>query len=112
MVELSNNDIANVDSIFRSRYNIDLYGRNIAWFEQLEDVAEHYKYYNRQYLGYTNGTEEIKVLISLLNFKDRRRAKEKFSSWEKEIVVGFGEFYELNTKRFEVNLAEGSLRIF
>lgn len=112
LINLTTNDIAKVDSIFQSRYNIDLTGKRIAWFKPLKDVNEYYKYHNRQYLGYKDGAGETKVLITFLNFRDTREAEEKFSDWRKNIIFGFGEFYELNIRRFEVNIREKTLRLF
>ena len=67
--------------------------------------------YNRQYVGYQNAKSDRIILINLLNFASKRKAKENFEGWETSYVIGFGEFYENNRIALSVNLTKREVSI-
>lgn len=67
-----------------------------------------YKKYNnwsRQYLAYLEGEEKV-ILIVLLNSSNRRFKRTEMRNWETQIVFGFGEVFEKNTRLFRVNISD------
>lgn len=69
-----------------------------------KNIKRCFFHYNRQYLGYQDQEGDVNIIINLLNFRNRRTAKEKFKNWEKYYFIGFGQFYEKNTLRVRVNI--------
>jgi hypothetical protein len=49
-------------------------------------------------------TGEYYILVDLLNFKRKRIAESKFEGWRENYFIGFGEYYEKNTRNYVVNL--------
>ncbi len=92
--------ILEAENILFSRYNKDL--EDIAWKE--ENARRKYWCYNRQYLAYIDLSGENIMIINLLNFKRKKKAVKGFEGWKEIYLVGFGEYYEKNTVRFEINL--------
>ena len=68
------------------------------------DTKKLYRSYNRQYAGFINKSGDRLVYMRLINFKSPKQAKKYFENWKEEIVVGFGDFYEENTRVFVINI--------
>jgi len=68
------------------------------------DTKKLYRNYNRQYAGFINEVGERLVYMRLLNFRSPEQSKKYFENWKEEIVVGFGDFYEENTRVFVINI--------
>lgn len=68
------------------------------------DARKLYRSYNRQYAGFINEEGERLVYMRLINFKSPKQSKKYFGNWKEEIVVGFGDFYEENTRVFVINI--------
>ncbi|QMU66223.1 MAG: hypothetical protein GKR88_19375 [Flavobacteriaceae bacterium] len=71
---------------------------------------EFYNYY-RQYLGYINSNQEKVIMVNMLNFNKKSKAKRMFENWDKDYVLGFGEFYEENQFIYTINLLKKTLQI-
>ncbi len=68
------------------------------------DAKKLYRRYNRQYAGFINEAGDKLVYMRLINFKSPKQSKKYFENWKEEIVVGFGDFYEENTRVFVINI--------
>jgi hypothetical protein len=68
--------------------------------------------YNRQYVGYLNANSDQIILIHLLNFKGKKKAKMNFSDWKNVYIVGFGDFYERNMLTVLVNLTKSEVSAY
>lgn len=68
--------------------------------------------YNRQYVGYQNASSDNVILIHLLNFENKKKAKVNFSEWKNAYVIGFGDFYERNMLTVTVNLTKKEVSIW
>ena len=95
--------------------NDQLYERMIEHAEiesrfAIKNPMRHYRKWKRQYFGHMNEQGEQIIEINLLNF-GVRNAKTKFAGWAKHFILGFGEFYEKNTRRYTYNLTTGKLKI-
>ncbi len=102
-------EIEQAEKILFNRYNKDLILDSL--YTHIKNVQKKYKRYNRQYLGYLDDSGDKIILINLLNFRKKKIAKEKFKGWNEEYIIGFGEYYEKNSVRYDVNLARGSLKL-
>ena len=76
----------------------------------IKKPSKHYRKWKRQYYGFINEKGEQLIEINLLNF-GARNAKEIFEGWNSNYFLGFGEFYEKNTRRYSFNLTTGKLVI-
>lgn len=88
------------ERVLNERYNID---------DSLNNETKPFKNvfwrYNRQYVGLLDtSTGEHYISVSLMNFKRRRIAESHFEGWRENYVVGFGDYYEKNTRTYLVNL--------
>lgn len=88
----SDEEIILAELVFTERYDKDI-NRSI----KASRVKKKYWKYNRQYLGYIDSLGNKKIVINLLNFKCRKKAKENFEGWKHGFFVGFGEYYEKNS---------------
>jgi hypothetical protein len=68
------------------------------------DTKRQYRNFNRQYAGFINEKDERLIYIRLLNFSKPKQAIKYFENWKEEIIVGFGDFYEENTRVFVINI--------
>lgn len=105
----SEEDVVKAELTLHQKYNEDL--NEVAWFKKEKDVKNKYWKYNRQYLGFVDQAGNKNVIINLLNFKCKKKAKEQFEGWEEFFFIGFGEYYEKNSVRFVVNLSTKQLRL-
>jgi len=76
----------------------------------IRNPTKYYRKWERQYFGYSNELGEQIIEINLLNF-GARKAKERFEGWTDDFILGFGEFYEENTRRYTYNLTTDKLEI-
>ena len=118
--EASNRFTPNKDQIHRSEeilingYNYALQNdkRVSSFLVKSKNVKKELKSYYRQYIGYIDSQGNHKIIIHLLNFKCRRKAQKYFDNWKNEYIIGYGEYYEKNTKTFIVSLDENKLDLF
>lgn len=105
--------IESVEEVFHKQF-YDLLSNDdrIKWSSIPENPRKHYRKYNRQYIGYSTTAGDTIVLINLLNFSKKGKAKKMFPTWKQEFVIGFGEFYEKNTLLITVNLTRHKLSFF
>jgi hypothetical protein len=68
------------------------------------DTKKLYRNYNRQYAGFINEAGERFVYMRLLNIRSPKQAKKYFENWKEEVMMGFGNFYEENTRVFVINI--------
>lgn len=68
------------------------------------DAKKLYRNYNRQYAGFKNESDERLIYMRLINFRSPKQSKKYFENWKEEIAVGFGDFYEENTRVFVINI--------
>lgn len=68
------------------------------------DTKQQYRKFNRQYAGFINEKDEKLIYVRLLNFSKPKQANKYFGNWKEEIIVGFGDFYEENTRVFVINI--------
>lgn len=78
----------------------------LKYVDRIPNYPKEFRKWNRQYFGYINSHGEKLVVIHLLNFTNKRKARSNFPSWNKEFIVGFGEFYEKNVRLYQYNLVQ------
>lgn len=102
--------VKQAEQIFIEKYNSTM-GNDprVLGFKPVEDVKNKFREYNRQYLGYIDQNGDKVILIQLLNFENRRKAKKNFPNWQNEFITGFGDFYERNVTIFTVNISDKTL---
>lgn len=71
---------------------------------------EFWKYY-RQYIGYIKINGEKVIMVNMLNFRKKNKAKKAFENWKEDYIVAFGEFYEENLFSYIVNLSIEKLQL-
>ena len=76
----------------------------------IKNPSKYYRKWKRQYSGYLNDQGEQIIKINFLNF-GVRKSKEPFKGWADNYILGFGEFYEKNTRQYSYNLNTGKLEI-
>lgn len=81
------------------------------WKKAIEetDTKRQYRNFNRQYVGFINGEGEKLIYLRLLNFSKSKQANKYFENWKDEIILGFGDFYEENTRVFVINLNQNQI---
>jgi hypothetical protein len=77
-----------------------------------KSVKKEFCNYYRQYLGYINKNNEKIIVVNMLNFRRKSKAKKNFEDWDKEFILGFGEFYEENQFLYKVNLSKKDLQLW
>lgn len=73
-------------------------------------VKKRFRKYYRQYAGFINTEKDTIIFIRLMNFSNKKRAKENFSNWDKFISSGSGGWYLNNEERFFIDLTKKQLR--
>jgi hypothetical protein len=68
--------------------------------------------FDRQYLGYHRQNGDSVLIISFINTDKGKKAKELKKSIDKDLIFGFGDWYEKNTFRLTYNLRTSELRDF
>ncbi len=68
--------------------------------------------FRRQYLGYVNSAGDSVIIVHLLNFKNKKKARAAFPDWQKSYVFAYGSFYEQNMVTFSVNLNKKIVEIY
>lgn len=76
----------------------------------IKNPTKHYQKWERQYYGYENELGEQIIAINLLDF-GARNAKKWFEGWTEDFIIGFGGFYEENTRTYTYNLITGEFKI-
>lgn len=76
---------------------------SIDFDTSLKITNNKYRTYNRYYVGYTNQQGQKILEIYLFNYRSRS-AKKRFSRWEKDVILGAGDFWEENTWPVHINL--------
>lgn len=97
--EVSEEEIFYVEKILNN-ITIKLYGR-----KKLRDFV-------RQYVGYKNDQGGKFILINLLYYKCYKDFNKNFDGYEKDFIVGFGDYYEKNSLCLKVNLETGLVEYF
>ncbi|MEL7122812.1 MAG: hypothetical protein AAFO07_25420 [Bacteroidota bacterium] len=78
---------------------------------QIKNPTRYFKKFKRQYFGYIEESTDDKIIgINFLNF-NRKRKRKVFASWKAEFIIGFGEFFEKNTRILDYNLTTHKLKI-
>ena len=65
--------------------------------------------FDRQYFGYQNTNGEKILIINFINTDKGKEGKELKKSIDKDLVIGFGDWYEKNTFRLSYNLTTNKL---
>jgi hypothetical protein len=105
-------EIDSAEALFMKRYDTDINKKED--FKVTHNPRRYYKNYKRQYMGIMSNNGEKLIFIQMLNVpKPRRKNLEYYyENWENVYVVGTGNFYELNTVRFIVNLTKGEMKLY
>lgn len=82
---------------------------NYPYPKPVKDVKKKFCRYYRQYLGYRNAEGDEMILVNLLNFSKKSKAKKAFMDWEKEYIVAFDGFYQENMTSYLINLSKEKL---
>lgn len=101
-------DVKKVETIFLNKYNSERGKQNLT---KVNNPKKHFCKYNRQYLGYIDSNGDTIVIVNMLNFKNKSKAKKNFENWESEFIVAFGKYYEKNKFLFKVNLNKSTLNL-
>lgn len=107
---LSAAEIIRAEQTLFEKYNQLLY--NKYKLSPVKDVRKRFFRYYRQYVGFYNAEGDKMVLIHLMNFKQKRKAKQYFDSWDHNLSIGNGGFYESNQETFVVNLSKNELNFY
>lgn len=83
--------------------------KNYKPYQTNKDAQRYFRFYYRQYIGFEDENGDSVVLINLLNFKNQKKGRHLFFSWENTYVRGFGEAYEKNQRIFLVNLSRENI---
>ncbi|MCA0238689.1 MAG: hypothetical protein LCH81_20115 [Bacteroidetes bacterium] len=94
-------DIIQSEQILIEQYNILM--KKEGWQEQKNIKRKYYKY-KRQYIGFLDSKGDKKIIVNLLNFKRCKKPDANYPNWDSEYLVGFGSYYEKNTRRYVINL--------
>lgn len=70
----------------------------------IKNPKKYFRHYYRQYVGYVNVTGDSIVVVNLLNFKNKIKAKKLFYDWKYYLNDGVGGSYEKNRDVFVLNL--------
>lgn len=97
-------DIALAEKILKDNFD-----QEIGWGRKKLSMDKIFKNYNRQYMGFLLPSGETLIIINLLNFKCRRKAKEMFHGWEESFIIGHGSYYEQNSIIISVYLNQQRL---
>ena len=110
----SKEQIIEVESILFEQYNLSKKEMVDNLNKKSEETLIYPKYvknvkkklckYKRQYVGYYTTEGDIIISVNLLNFKNKKKAKEHFSYWKDEYIIGLDGFYYKNIEYFSVNL--------
>lgn len=82
-----------------------------TWKKTIKNAnsKKQYRNFNRQYAGFISDEKEKLIYIRLLNFSKPSLANRYFENWKEEIVIGFGDFYEENTRVFVINIDQNEI---
>lgn len=94
-IDLSEEDLLRIDKICSTKGTNFIEGTN-------KEFDTYFKNYTRQYYGFIGSDNDKWAIVNLLNFKGIN--KEYYPNWESELILGLGDFYEINTRRFYVNI--------
>ena len=67
------------------------------------------KKFDRQYLGYLKANGDRVLIISFINTNKGKKGRELKRSIDKELIIGFGEWFEKNTFTLTYNLTANRL---
>ena len=81
-------------------------------FYLADNLKDKLKNFKRQYIAYIDANKDSVIIVQLLNFKNKKKAKARFAGWEHEFIVSFDGFYEDNTVRFSVNLSKKLVSVY
>jgi len=65
--------------------------------------------FDRQYFGYQNTNGDKILIINFINTDKGKKGKELKESIDKDLITGFGNWYEKNTFRLSYNLTTNKL---
>lgn len=106
----SKEEIDSAEAIFMKKYNADV-NREIR-FKRTKNPIKYYTRYLRQYIGLISLNDDKLILVQMLHVDKCSDIKEYYKYWETRFIIGFGDFYELNTIRFIVNLSTKEVNIY
>jgi len=95
-------DIEKVEQIIKNKWNK-------LYFDTIYFNYKKLRHRNRQYFCYKTKKNEKIVLVMFLNFKNNKKTKMYFNKWKKELILGFGSFYEKNTLLIKVNISKETI---
>ena len=99
-------DIIAAEKIFFEKY-AKYIKKEYGW--KIKNVKRKFWRYNRQYIGLKDEEGNVYILIKLLNFRSKRKAKKYFPEWDKMYIVGFGKFYQKNVRTVVIDLSNKEL---
>lgn len=97
-------EISKAEMILQNKYNLDVKTPKI------KNIRKEFYKFNRQYIGYINASGNKIIIINLLHLKCKKEFDKYFIDWEENFIVGFGAYYEKNTKGFIIDLENNNLK--
>jgi len=77
-----------------------------AKYRDPKNVKNKFFKYNRQYIGFVDKSNDTIIYIGLLNFSNKKLAKQHFEGWKEFVFFGFDGFYEKNQRNYKYNLSK------
>ena len=68
--------------------------------------------YDRQYVGYKTTSGDKILFINFIDTRAGRQGRDFKSTIDKELILGFGEWYEKHTFRLSFNLTTNEISVF
>lgn len=99
----SEDDIIKAENIFLNTYN-EKDDKQLVNFKEGKSYKRKYYKWRRNYLGYLDGDGNKVIIIHLINFTHRKKASAKYEEWGKEIIIGYGEWFEKNQLITYINI--------
>jgi hypothetical protein len=86
--------------------------KQIESFKSMKFIRKGLSTYDRQIIGYQNNNREKILILNFINTENGKKARELKKSIDKELIIGFGDWYEKNTFRLSYNLTTKKLEIW
>lgn len=81
-------------------------------FNSMKYIRKGLSNYDRQIIGYQKTNRERIMIINFINTDKGKKGKELKKSIDKDLIIGFGDWYEKNTFRLSYNLTTNKLEIW
>lgn len=81
-------------------------------FNSMKYIRKGLSNYDRQIIGYRKTNKEKILIINFINTDNGKKGRELKKSIDRDLIIGFGDWYEKNTFRLSYNLTTNKLEIW